>query len=124
MIKIRTGTFETNSSSSHSLVVCDEDTWYQFATGKLFFNVLSEKNGYPQFCTFKDIKKYIKDEIENVPLPVNWRDMTNEQINHYQEIKRHHKLCFFQETFYGIDELEGYEYNTDKQEASLDYYFG
>ena len=50
--------------------------------------------------------------------------MTNEQINHYQEIKRHHKLCFFQETFYGIDELEGYEYNTDKQEASLDYYFG
>lgn len=50
--------------------------------------------------------------------------MPDNELERYEKLKRNHKLAFFQETFYGIDELEAYEYNTDKQEASLDYYFG
>ena len=124
MINIRKGTFETNSSSSHSLVVCNEETWLDFARGKLFYNVLHESNGYPEFCTWLDVKDYIKNRIKSIEYPENWRDMSNEELSRYEELKRRHRLAFFQETFYSIDELEEYDYDSDKQEASLTYYFG
>ncbi len=124
MLKIRKNVFETNSSSSHSLVVCDNKTWNEFKEGRLFYNTLHENNGLPEFCTWLDIKDYIKYRINNVEYPENWRDMSNEELNRYEDIKRKHRLAFFQETFYSIDELEGYEYNEEKQEADLDYYFG
>lgn len=124
MIKIRNGCFETNSSSSHALVFCTEDTWKNFLSGNLIYNVLYKKNGYPQFCTFKDVKKYIREEIENIPFPENWRDMSKEQLKAYLEKERYHKLCFFEITFYSIDELKGYKYDSKKGQAELDYYFG
>jgi len=124
MIKVRKSTFETNSSSSHSLVVCDAKTWIDFANGKLFYNVLHESNGYPEFCTWLDIKDYIKNRIDNVEFPENWQEMSKEELKRYKEVTRHHRLGFFPITFYSIDELDSYEYNAEKKEASLDYYFG
>lgn len=124
MINIRKGLFETNSSSSNSLVLCGNDTWNKFLKHELFYNVLSETNGYPQFCTFKQVKDYIKNKITNVTLPENWRDMTEESLREYEEFERHHQLLFFPETFYSIDELESYNYNSDTKEAHLTYYFG
>ena len=123
MMNIRKGTFETNSSSSHSLVVCNEETWLDFARGKLFYNTLHESNGLPEFCTLKDIKAYII-KLYNDINRVKFKDFSEDE-----EVKRKvysaiNKLIFFQETFYGIDELEEYDYNSDKQEASLSYYFG
>ena len=56
--QIRQSCFETNSSSSHSLVVCDNKTWNEFKEGRLFYNTLHESNGLPEFCTLKDIKFY------------------------------------------------------------------
>jgi len=124
MIKIRKGTFETNSSSSHSLVICNEQTWLDFHAGKLFYNVLHESNGYPEFCTWKQVKDYIKNRIADIEYPENWQEMSKEELKRYEEIKRHHRLGFFPITFYSIDELDGYEYNPDTQEARLNYYFG
>ena len=36
MITFRLGTFETNSSSTHSMVICTKDQWDKWAAGELF----------------------------------------------------------------------------------------
>lgn len=36
MIQIRHGMFETNSSSTHSLIICSEEEYKQFRRGELF----------------------------------------------------------------------------------------
>lgn len=43
MVQIRLNCFETNSSSTHSLIICDDKTWKKFMTGKLYYNVLSHE---------------------------------------------------------------------------------
>ena len=43
MFQIRLNCFETNSSSTHSLIVCDDETWKKFVEGKLYYNVLSHE---------------------------------------------------------------------------------
>ena len=123
MIKIRQGAFETNSSSSHSLVVCNKETWSDFVAGKLFYNVLHESNDLPVFCNLKDIKLYIK-RIYNDLESVKFGDFPTDKAELKELRYRINDLLWFEETFYSIDELEGYEYNEEKQEADLDYYFG
>ena len=124
MLKIRKNIFETNSSSSHSLVICDKETWDKFLDGKLIFNVLHESNGYPAFCTWKEVKHYIKNRIKEIPYPDNWRDMNKQEMERYRNLKRKHALDFFEQTFYTVDELDKVSYNEETQEASLVYYFG
>ena len=123
MINIRKGVFETNSSSSHSLVVCNEETWLDFTRGKLFYNTLHESNGLPEFCTLKDIKLHIR-RIYNSVNRTKFADLDIDDEARKDVYHGIHELLFFEETFYSIDELEEYEYNSDKQEASLSYYFG
>ena len=36
MITMRQGTFETNSSSTHSMVICTKDEWDKWAAGELY----------------------------------------------------------------------------------------
>lgn len=36
MISIRKNTFETNSSSTHSMVICTKDEWDKWAAGELY----------------------------------------------------------------------------------------
>lgn len=43
MVNIRLNMFETNSSSTHSLVVCDDDTWTKFLNGDLYINIASHE---------------------------------------------------------------------------------
>ena len=123
MLKIRKNVFETNSSSSHSLVVCDIKTWNEFKEGRLFYNVLPDDNGLPQFCTLKDIKRYVI-RLYNDINRVKYKEFSEDEDVKRKVYSAINDLIFFQESFYGIDELEGYEYNEEKQEADLDYYFG
>lgn len=39
MIQIRRGVFETNSSSTHSITMCTNDTYERWKNGELFFAV-------------------------------------------------------------------------------------
>lgn len=48
MIKIRRGTFETNSSSTHSLVILTKEDWKAVESGELFIDVLDAER-YPKF---------------------------------------------------------------------------
>jgi len=123
MINIRKGTFETNSSSSHSLVVCNEETWLDFVRGKLFYNTLHESNDLPEFCTLKDIKLYIR-RVYNSVNRTKFVDLDIDDEARKDVYHGINELLYFEETFYSIDELEEYDYNSDKQEASLTYYFG
>lgn len=43
MKQIRIGTFETNSSSTHSLNICTRDEWVAWKEGKLLYNPYEEK---------------------------------------------------------------------------------
>lgn len=38
MLQIRNGVFETNSSSTHSITVCSQNTYDKWADGELYFN--------------------------------------------------------------------------------------
>lgn len=145
MIQIRPGVFETNSSSTHSYVKCDNKTWSDFVAGKLFYNVLSryheeylEKypldkykwvpedsslNDYPIFCTFKQVKEYIyaKHGVLNDAM---W-DLDEDKEKSKNSVHRvSTQLLFFMETFYSFDELEESSYDKEAEEASLGYYFG
>ena len=40
---VRFGTFETNSSSTHSITMCSEDTYNKWKDGKVFYNACQRK---------------------------------------------------------------------------------
>lgn len=60
MIKIRRNVFETNSSSTHSLVICTEDEYDKFYRGLLYYvdrSSLSKK-----FYTWEELIKLINEK--------------------------------------------------------------
>lgn len=58
-IQIRRNMFETNSSSVHSLIMCDWDEWEKWETGLTYFNFYTEK-----FEDAEIIEAKIKAEFE------------------------------------------------------------
>lgn len=146
MVQIRKNVFETNSSSTHSVVMCDEKTWEDFAAGKLYYNTMSRYDEYglkkypldkykylpreetglnelPIFCTFQQIKEYINHIRNRLVSTFDYRKQ--EDIPEKNRIKwTDWSLLIFSQTFYLIDELEGYKYNKDAGMAALDFYFG
>ncbi len=53
MIQIRKGTFETNSSSTHSLVILNKEDWEEVKNGNLFIDVLDAEryHKFPRLVT-------------------------------------------------------------------------
>lgn len=90
MITFRRNTFETNSSSTHSLSVVSKTDWEKFKAGELYFasdnyNLISDedipelsafKEEYPEFNDQpEDVKKYlisrfIKDNLDDEYAPI------------------------------------------------------
>ena len=71
MIQIRKNVFETNSSSTHSLVMCTDDEYNKWANGELYYcmwfpakadkSLMKESDFYTEeeakaICTYADIK--------------------------------------------------------------------
>lgn len=42
MIKVRSGVFETNSSSTHTITMCSDDTYNKWMQNKLYFDLDNE----------------------------------------------------------------------------------
>lgn len=67
MVKqIRIGTFETNSSSTHSLVVCTDEELEKWKAGELLYDYMNsavvsapEEDRY-KYETFEEFKKYLE----------------------------------------------------------------
>ena len=56
MIKVRQGTFETNSSSTHSIVIVEDDQLKKWETGELLY--VPEKD---EFLNKTEAEKYLKE---------------------------------------------------------------
>lgn len=68
MRTIRLGTFETNSSSCHCLVVMDDKTFNEFKLGQIII-----ENGDSEFYTIEDWAKKLYDCVENANLDtIDW----------------------------------------------------
>ena len=65
MINIRMGLFETNSSSTHSLVVMTKKQYNEWNNGGIFFKIQDEKFHKPE-----DIKFISKDDMIKI-----WKEM-------------------------------------------------
>lgn len=80
MIQIRKNTFETNSSSTHSLVVCDDSTWERFLSGELYINVASGDNAWSDRHPFTcSLPLFLTDEeyekaVPNLKKEWQWKD--------------------------------------------------
>ena len=84
-IQIRTGLFETNSSSTHALTVCSESTYEDWKAGKCYYDtwdkeIVSVEKAYEwkgferdkkselydkRFLTYDEYNKYIIDGFED-----------------------------------------------------------
>ena len=56
MIKVRQGTFETNSSSTHSIVIVEDDQLEKWKTGELLYVPLKDK-----FLNKVEAEEYLKE---------------------------------------------------------------
>lgn len=57
MFNIRANTFETNSSSVHTICITDDEKYQQWVEGKLYYNNGSEYNDFPDFVTYEEAKE-------------------------------------------------------------------
>lgn len=59
MIQIRQKVFETNSSSTHSLILCDDETYKKFQSGEIFIDWEKE-----EFVTLDELRDAAKKVID------------------------------------------------------------
>jgi len=68
MLQIRTGCFETNSSSTHSLIMCSENQYKDWIDGKLYYCQWEECTGA------KKGHFYTKEEALKLAQGCKWYD--------------------------------------------------
>ena len=64
-VVIRHNTFETNSSSTHSLSICTKDEWKEFMHGKTLYSI-AEKKFIPVSEVEKKMLDYDEEEREYI----------------------------------------------------------
>ena len=79
-IQIRQGVFETNSSSTHSITMCESSSFKKWKDGELYINF--NKEGDEQFLLTDVAKKWNKDFILNNPDKITW--FTKENYENYE----------------------------------------
>jgi hypothetical protein len=70
MLNIRANTFETNSSSVHTICITDDEIYQQWVEGKLYYNNSAEYNDYPDFVTYEEAQEL--DSEFPYPESENW----------------------------------------------------
>ena len=108
MKQIRRGTFETNSSSTHSLTMVNECEYKDWEDGKVYYN------GYSAFKTFEDIVRELRCSKyhANDPIcaedfdPTKWAEYAAEDEDGCTIFSRYESL-----DDYLAHELEYYTYN-------------
>ena len=60
MIKIRYGVFETNSSSVHSLIMCNDDEYKKFMNNELLYD-----NWYDEFISREEALDRLYENVKN-----------------------------------------------------------
>ena len=82
MKQIRSGVFETNSSSTHSLTMCTQEEFDKWKRGELLFDCYSER-----FADIVEMTDYDKEKARNNYDSVRgsywkeWSQLSDEEIN-------------------------------------------
>lgn len=87
MINIRLDTFETNSSSVHTLVIANDDTYKKWNNGELYYDLENE-----QFVTFEEAKRL----DPNFPYPIDKENLQEYEFFFYYDDndKKYHDIRF------------------------------
>lgn len=103
--QVRCGVFETNSSSVHSLTICDSDTFEKWKNGELLFNKWSEAFIEPTL-ELSDLQKDDAKESYIKAMKEYWKEWdelsTEEKEKWYRQYGLNHDLI--SEEFQTYDE--------------------
>ncbi len=124
MKNIRRGTFETNSSSTHSITICTEDEYTKWKKGEMFFDRWDEK-----LITKKEYDEEIarlKKSFEEEHCDYEWEDEEEKQET-FEEWLSEDKTYYSYEEYQDAIEHETYveKYTTPKGEKIIAFgYYG
>jgi len=123
MIKIRQGIFETNSSSTHSIVIAKDSEWEDFFNHKKLYNLFSKKNypgktaprfcnPLPQFVTVEELLHHIaslEDSLTDILFQLEHPSPVLDSRSREKLLKRRtnilDELAYMTETFIGCDDI-------------------
>lgn len=95
MLKIRYGTFETNSSSTHSIIICSRKQFEEWKSGKCLFNPDSDTFYNPS----TKIEDYRKEAVEQYkrahdhdPYCKSWNELSSDLQQKYIEAHVKYKI--------------------------------
>ena len=84
MRQVRNGVFETNSSSTHSITICPQETYDKWRDGKLLFNEWDDKFIEAKELTPDDYKHAGKQyESLKGKYYKNWNELSEEEQKAY-----------------------------------------
>lgn len=120
MINIRLNTFETNSSSVHTLVIANEDTYKKWNKGELYYDLETE-----QFVTFEEAKEL----DSNFPYPIDKEDLQRYEFFFYynDDDGKYYEIRFVDlDTFIHCNGFSTYEdtYHTKNDTIHIVEFFG
>lgn len=120
LFKIRSNTFETNSSSVHTLVIANDDTYEKWNNGELYYDLESE-----QFVTFEEAKRL----DPNFPYPIDKEDLQKYEFFFYYDDndKKYHDIRFVDlNTFIQCNGFSTYEdtYLSENDTIHIVEFFG
>ncbi len=109
MIQVRYGVFETNSSSVHSMVMCDEETYREFINDEILINGWnSRKNG--TWITFDEALQSLSYYLTGYAFEELLEEYNVKSLN---DIKKDELLKLFYENNIAYDyNYYGYDYET------------
>lgn len=81
MIKVRQGTFETNSSSTHSIVIVEDDQLKKWETGELLYVPLKDK-----FLNKVEVEEYLKELGEDDDIWWQEKPLTLNEYLEYDDL--------------------------------------
>lgn len=109
MKTIRIGTFETNSSSTHSITMCMESDYEKWEKGEMYWNRWNDKL-VPKEEVEKEIAELRKEFITDNP---GFDENSEEWQEKFEEYINSDKIYYTYEEFYSYEYME---YKTYKSE--------
>lgn len=114
MFNIRVNTFETNSSSVHTICITNNENYQQWINGQLYYNLDSKWNDFPEFVSYEEAKKY-DPNFPYPDTPDSWENWSYQDSEKYY----HEKIFVTAKEFFENWEFDFYdkEYITDNKEV-------
>ena len=106
MIQIRRNTFETNSSSTHSLVLCTKEQYKNFKNGNVFYVDSGRLEEHEKWCTFEQVIELFKSkkiyswssvDIASELLEIKGHQDAEELENHLRDYSIYSYETYFRE---------------------------